>query len=182
MRKLDRAIQLLRIKKAVQFIPDGASVLDIGCMEGELFKYLGDRIGSGIGVDPRLPSPVRTPRYTLIRGRWPEDVPPTMAFDVVTLLAVIEHLPEDILAIFSSRCAQMMKPGGRLILTVPSPFVDVLLRVLKTLRLMDAIAFEEHHGFVPANIFEFIGSPYFRLYHHERFEFGFNHIFVFARI
>jgi 2-polyprenyl-3-methyl-5-hydroxy-6-metoxy-1,4-benzoquinol methylase len=182
MKTLDRIIRSWRMNKAISFIPEGASVLDIGCGEGELLKILGNHIECGIGVDPRLLTSVKTPRYELIRGKWPQDVPASMIFDVVVLLAVIEHLPEEALRSLGDRCSRMMRSGGRLIITAPSVYTDYVVMLLRWLRLMDAEAFEEHHGFNPKQISRIIAPPRYSLYHHERFELGLNTLYVFERI
>src|SRR5947207_14920274 len=103
---LDRFVQLLRIRKAVRRIPDGARVLDIGAYDGRLFEVLGPRLGSGVGVDP---NPVRVGtfgNFVLREGSFP-DVDLEGDFDRITMLAVIEHVPRE-------HQASVAEAGGRL--------------------------------------------------------------------
>ena len=51
MRRGDLVLQLWRIRKAAPYIPLGAHVLDIGCGDGALFRVLGGRMASGVGID-----------------------------------------------------------------------------------------------------------------------------------
>src|SRR5690606_38546895 len=131
------------------YVPDAARVLDIGCHDGELFRRLGPRLAHGIGVDPALERPVETPTWTLVRGLFPDDVPDAGPFDAVTLLAVLEHVPLDAQAPLAAAIAGRLAPGGRVIVTVPSPLVDHILKVMVALRIADGIAHEEHYGFEP---------------------------------
>jgi SAM-dependent methyltransferase len=74
-------------------------------------------------------------------------MPPVAAFDAITLLAVLEHFAADDYDGLRSGCARFLKPGGYLIITVPSPKVDGILKVLLAIGLIDGMSLEEHHGF-----------------------------------
>ena len=145
MTKIDRFLQRWRFGKAKRFIPPGARVLDVGSDDGALFRYLGDRLGMGIGIDPAARAHADR-RWRVIGGRFPDDVPPER-FDVITALAVLEHIPDDALGPFRDACIEYLEPGGVFIATVPSPAVDRILHVLERLRLIHGMALHEHHGF-----------------------------------
>ena len=117
-----------------------------------------------------------------MKGAFPHDLPSqTDLFDAITLLAVLEHIPESEMAAFSKALGDKLAPGGFLVITVPGPAVDHILAALKTLRLIDGMSLEEHHGFkteqTPA-IFEAVGLS---LVTHRRFQFGLNNLFVFKK-
>lgn len=183
MKAVDRGLQRWRVAKARPWIPPGARVLDVGCGDGALFDILGDRIAGGVGIDPELPATARARRSTgvrLVRGRFP-DVAPAEAFDAITMLAVVEHLPESVYAEVGAAAARLLGVGGRLIATVPIPQVDHIVEQLQRLRLADGMELHEHHGFDPMvtrSIFEPAG---FRLLCHQRFQLGLNNLFVFER-
>lgn len=106
------------VRQAMQFIPDGSRVLDVGCGSGELFRRLGARLGDGVGIDPRLPGSVIGTRYRLVPGWFPEDLPASEeAFDVITLLGVIEETPSARRSALVAACRRLLKPEGRLIMT-----------------------------------------------------------------
>lgn len=178
MRALDRFLQTWRIKKACFWVPAGAQVFDIGCHQGEMFESLRGRIGASQGIDPRA-IPRQTDYFTLINGNFPESSPAPATFDVITMLATLEHVMEP--EKFASSCAQVLRSGGRLIATVPSPVVDLILEALIAVKLIDGMCAEEHHGFEPHHtipLFEGVGLV---LEHHSRFQFGLNHLFVFKK-
>jgi len=107
--------QLLR--EAARHIPAGSRVLDVGCGNGELFRLLGRRLGEGVGIDPVLPGSVLATHYRLVRGWFPENLPATQPFDVITLLGVLEETPSARRGALVAACQRLLKPNGRLILT-----------------------------------------------------------------
>ena len=134
MKPLDQILQRWRIAKAIPHIPKGARPLDIGSSDGRLFKILGRRIKAGIGIDPLLSEPVACARYRLIPGRFPEGIPKSEKFNVITMLAVIEHFSEDLLRQCDRICSDLLLPSGYVIITVPSKYCDTILNVLKHLK------------------------------------------------
>jgi 2-polyprenyl-3-methyl-5-hydroxy-6-metoxy-1,4-benzoquinol methylase len=182
MTPVDNALQRWRIAKAAQHIPPGARVLDIGSGDGALFKELGDKLRSGLGVDPTLKADRDLGRIQLKAGPFPEAIPAgSEPFDVITMLAVLEHFPDDAYAGLGANCAKFLKPGGKIVITVPSALVDYILVVLKWLRLIDGMSIEEHHGYDTKRT-QAVFHPHFRLVRHQRFQLGLNNLFVFEKI
>ena len=181
MKLLDRILQRWRIAKAMPHIPESARILDIGSAEGQLFKILGHRIKAGLGIDPLLSKPVACARYHLIPGKFPEQIPMSEKFDAITMLAVLEHFPKDILQRCDQICSSLLRPGGYVIITVPSKYVDVILRVLKRVRLVDAHTLDEHHGFDVSMITKVFSNNTFELVYKEKFQLGLNNLFVFQK-
>ena len=179
MKAFDRWLQDQRIARAGACIRPGARVLDIGCADGLLFRRLQSRIQGGIGIDPDVKQAVATGRYQLIPGRFPDDLPETAPFDVITMLAVLEHMPDAAHPRVAQRCAALLKPGGRLVITVPSPRVDRILELLKALRVSEPMSLEEHHHFDVRGVPELFRP--LRLLTATTFELGLNHLFVFER-
>ena len=180
MTKIDRLLQRWRFAKAARFIPRGARVLDVGSDDGALFRYLGERLGTGTGIDPLIAAPSANARWRLIPGMFPDDAP-LERFDAITALAVLEHIPEDSLPKFRDACIEHLEPGGRFIATVPSPAVDRILHVLERLRLIHGMALHEHHGFDAMSTPRAFEAPALRLARARRFQLGLNHLFVFER-
>lgn len=176
----DRVLQRWRIAAAAAWIPAASRILDVGCGDGMLFRVLADRHRGGVGIDPTLTAETDSGSVRLIRGSFPDAVPHG-TFDVVTMLAVIEHLPVEVLAITGPTTAQALRPGGRAILTVPAPTVDRIVDLLVRLRLAEGMTLHEHHGFDPAGVPSLFVPHGFRLLHHRRFELGLNHLYVFER-
>ncbi|MFH1317219.1 MAG: class I SAM-dependent methyltransferase [Candidatus Woesearchaeota archaeon] len=67
-------------------------------------------------------------------------------FDVVTMLAVFEHIEPDIIVNVLKEIKRILKENGRFILTTPCPWTDLLLRVMARLGLISKEEIEEHKG------------------------------------
>jgi SAM-dependent methyltransferase len=104
---------------------DWSSLLDLGCGDGRFISEL-SRDGSGrslLGVDfseraialARAMNPCLEYRVADIL----DDDLDGRQFDVVTLIEVIEHIPPQELDAFVERAVSFVKPGGRLVITVP---------------------------------------------------------------
>ncbi|MFM7100506.1 MAG: class I SAM-dependent methyltransferase [Verrucomicrobiota bacterium] len=184
MTSTDRLLQDWRIRKADRFIRPGDRVLDLGSADGVLFERVA-RCGPGsLGIDPTLPASTRTRQgFQLVRGFFPQDLPVGAGpFDVIAMLAVLEHFPPAQYAPLGEGCARLLKPGGRLVITVPSPAVDAILAVLVKLGLVHGMSLEEHHGYEVDQTPGIFPPPRFRLAHRERFQLGLNNLFVFERV
>jgi 2-polyprenyl-3-methyl-5-hydroxy-6-metoxy-1,4-benzoquinol methylase len=181
MKNLDMILQGWRIRKARPFIPAGGRVLDIGSADGALFRALESHIGGGLGIDPTLKETVQVGKMKIIPGFFPGDMPEVAPFDAITMLAVLEHIPEAGYESLSGGCARFLKPRGHLIITVPSPLVDHILKVLKALRLVDGMSLEEHHGYRVGQTTRIFAPPVFHLVCRKHFQLGLNNLFVFER-
>lgn len=181
MKQLDIFLRDWRICQAGQFIGQGATVLDIGTGDGALFEKV-KQISWGAGVDPLITNVIEHNNYTLYPGSFPAAFDCAIKFDVITMLAVLEHFPQTSYHTLASRCAQLLMPEGLLIITVPSAHVDSLLQLMKWLGLIDGMNIDEHHGFDPQQTRVIFTAPIFRLIHYKRFQLGLNCLFVFRRM
>ena len=161
----------------------GAKILDIGSADGALFRRLGPLAGTGsMGVDPTLKEPLMVNGLVLQAGFFPEAVPASAGqFDAITMLAVLEHFPESGYDSLRAGCETRLRPGGKLLITVPSQQVDLILKWLTFFRLIDGMSLEEHHGYEAGKTTEIFRPPQFRLVCHQRFQLGLNNLFVFER-
>lgn len=180
MKPFDRLLQYWRIRKVLPYLKPGDRVLDIGCADGALFKYF-PAVGEGIGIDPTISQSIQAERYRLIRGSFPNDVPAEGSFDAITMIAVLEHLLPKDQAQLARACFQKLKPGGLVLITVPSASVDNILVVLKFLRIVDGMSLEEHHGFNPDDSPAIFGSAGLKLVRKKSFQLGFNRLFIFQK-
>src|SRR6267378_2330415 len=114
MTALDRLLQAWRIAKARRFLTSGMRVLDIGSGDGALFKRVKGLDPGSVGIDPTLSHPVSTNSYKLVPGIFPKDMPPTNGlFDAITMLAVLEHVPDHSHIEFAAACRSYLKPKGK---------------------------------------------------------------------
>jgi SAM-dependent methyltransferase len=181
MKKGDSVLQSWRVRKAAPYIANGAHVLDVGCSDGALFRILEDRIASGIGIDPDAVPDDYGP-FRFIRGFAPDALPEGVnTFDAITLLAVLEHMPPDAQRELAATCLGLLRPGGRVICTVPSPKIDLLIRLGQRFRILDAVSAHEHYGFEPLHAVPLFTDRGFTLQRAQRFQLGLNNLFVFAK-
>jgi 2-polyprenyl-3-methyl-5-hydroxy-6-metoxy-1,4-benzoquinol methylase len=174
MTPLDRLIQRLRIRKALPHIRRGGRLLDVGCADGALIRATAGRVRDAVGIDPDAPD-----RPGLVRGSFPNDLRDRGPYDVIALLAVFEHVPDGERPAFVAACRTLLRPGGRVIVTVPAPVVDRIVDALRRLRLVHGMDIEAHHGYQPEKTPGHFEAAGMRLVRHEPFELGLNHLFVF---
>ena len=181
---LDRYLQNWRVRIAARFIVPGMRVLDLGSADGVLLDHPALCGAGSLGIDPTLPAPGRTPGgHRLVRGFFPGDLPAGSGpFDAIAMLAVLEHFPNDQHQALADGIAAHLRPGGLLVITVPSPMVDHILTVLLKLKLVHGMSLEEHHGYETSMTDKIFSPPRFRLLKHDRFQLGLNNLFVFERV
>jgi len=181
MKPLDRFLQRWRISKVEPLIPSGARVLDVGCGDGALFRQLGSKLSGGLGLDPTLEREETLGNFKLVRGHFPDAIPEGDRFDAITVLAVFEHIPEPAQRQFAEHCARLLKPGGRVLVTVPAPLVDKILDVLMAVRLLDGMEVDEHYGFEPGQTPRVFDLPELAMIKAAKFQLGLNHLFAFEK-
>ena len=180
MKRLDFIIQSLRIRKALPYIPLRSDILDIGCADGALFRMAGNKLKQGVGVDPGIDREVVCPNFRLLPGTFPESIPAGMIFDVVTMLAVFEHLTMESQVNIVKALPAFLRENGSVIMTIPSPQVDKILDWLKRIGLIDGMELEEHHGFDVQQVHQMMNTD-FALARFEKFQLGMNNLFVFTK-
>lgn len=183
MKWMDRYLRDLRIKQAMPFIHDGDRLLDVGCFDTTLLRLASPRVRVAVGIDP-LATPMTSGNIRVMRGLLDDSADSTHglepgSFDCITMLAVLEHVPDP--AGMARRCAALLAPGGRVVITVPDAKVDHILAVLRTLRLIHGMSLEEHHGYDTAQTRPVFEAAGLRTLTARRFELGLNNLFVFER-
>ena len=176
---VDRLLESLRFAKARPHIPKGSHLLDVGAGDGAFLRALNGHVASAIGIDPILTKPIGFNRCRLIPGYFPQDFVYSGAFDVITVLATVEHIPTDKLTAVADACWKYLNQGGRVIITAPHPRVDKILEVLKFFKIINGLSLEEHHGFHPNDLPNIFSR--WTLIKKERWQLGCNYFFVFGK-
>ncbi len=103
-----------------------SSLLDLGCGDGRFISELAkdsdeDRRLTGIDYSKRAIALAKAlnPGLDYRVSDIIRDDPGTEKYDVVTLIEVIEHIRPDDLPAFVESAVSFLRPGGRLVLTVP---------------------------------------------------------------
>lgn len=146
-----------RAAMANSLIPDDAragSLLDIGCGSHPFF-LLQAPVRERWGVDKVLPAGGSTLNGARLRhhdvvahDRLPFD---DGRFDVVTMLAVFEHIPARPLHRLLADIRRVLRPGGAFVMTTPAGWTDPILRVMARLGLASGEEIDEHQDLYDAD-------------------------------
>jgi SAM-dependent methyltransferase len=127
-------------------------ILDIGCGSYPLFLSrctFAEKFGIDQVVEEGLLDDAALKGTTLVKfdverdGKLPFD---DGFFDVVTALAVFEHIEPPRLVSLLAEVRRVLRQGGQLVMTTPAPWTGGILTVMAKLRLVSAVEIEEHEG------------------------------------
>ena len=173
-----------RGKMVDRLIPAASRIgrlLDLGCGEHSRFlmatdfaeKYGLDRI---VGENGHVSYPDAVTRLDCdieTTDRLPFD---DGYFDVMTMLAVFEHIEPERLVALVGDIRRVLRPGGVYILTTPAAWTDKLLRIMAKLKVVNPVLFAEHKdAYSPAKISSILQRGGFS---REHMRFGYFEIFM----
>jgi len=142
--QLDFYIQKKRIKLIEPYVPHNSYLLDIGCgCFPQNLINLENKFKGAIGIDKDIPAQSFSQKVGFQKAYIETQLPfSDNQFDCLLMLAVLEHLnhPQAIL----QECYRILKPGGRLIITIPSNFSKPLLLSLAFLGLLSQEEIFDH--------------------------------------
>ena len=140
------------------------------------------KIKYGIGIDPFLDNIIKTDRYILLPGYFPDALKKEEKFDAITMLAVIEHIPKKKLSELANIITKYLHQAGKLIITVPSPKVDHIIDLLMFLKILDGMDVDAHYGYDYTETEKiFTENGFLKLIKHQKFQLGLNNLFVFEK-
>ena len=178
----DKYLRKCRIEQARPFLASGGKLLDIGTSDGMIFKTIGFLSRESVGIDPLKNTEIITDNFKFISGKFPSDLCSSVEFDFITMLAVLEHFPDEQLPSVVEGCKRFLKTGGKLIITVPSKQVDSILAFLVKIKFVKGMSIDEHHGFESNRTPLIFAEPFFRLVCHKKFQLGLNNLFIFEKL
>jgi glycosyltransferase involved in cell wall biosynthesis/ubiquinone/menaquinone biosynthesis C-methylase UbiE len=182
---LEPLLRFYRRSKIVSTIKNikNCHLMDIGC--GYNHKFLNQvekYIDLGVGIDFKVPEyngkKIITKKLKL-SDKLPYD---DSSFDIVTMLAVLEHLdkPKEI----TEEIYRILKPGGKLLLTVPSkraqPVLEFLAFKLHIISEKEILDHKKYYDMEElANLIGHIDG--FNIEYHEYFQFKFNNYCIITK-
>jgi SAM-dependent methyltransferase len=96
----------------------GSRLLDIGCGAGAFLKIASSLGYAVIGLDPDAEALRRVAEFNVRQGSLPHTGFPDAHFEHITLSHVFEHLHDPHAAL--AEIARLLKPGGRIWLSLPN--------------------------------------------------------------
>ncbi|WP_420264227.1 class I SAM-dependent methyltransferase [Candidatus Magnetominusculus dajiuhuensis] len=173
---------LLRRARMTKVLPlimkyNKCELLDIGCgFNYSLLRMLEPYLLKGYGIDFKVPE-IHTEKICTCPATIDETLPfASSQFDVVSMLAVLEHLDKPLHII--REIERVLKPGGRLVLTVPSklakPILEFLshrINIVNKEEVMDHKTYYNH-----GDLATLFGQTGLIVEKHKYFQFGMNNM------
>ena len=180
--QLDFLIQKKRIKLIEQYVPLNSYILDLGCGHyPQNLINLENKISRAVGIDKDIPDKPFSAKISLIKAFIEKKLPfPDNEFDCILMLAVLEHL--DYPAAIIRECHRILKPGGRLIITIPSNYSKPILLTLAGLGLISKEEIYDHkHYFNQKEMERLLLDAHFKRIISKAYNLGMNLLFVYGK-
>ena len=141
----------MRTQRANRLIPSdlrAGRILDIGC--GSFPYFLAHTSFQEKFAVDQLPMQKETAAqnqiefFSLDLNKEPHLPFEENFFSIVTLLAVVEHLNPDSMALLFRESYRVLKPQGMVIMTTPAAWSDGLLKFMARINLVSAAEIHEH--------------------------------------
>jgi SAM-dependent methyltransferase len=110
-------------RRPVQDLQDGFRILEVGCGSGNVLRVLqrlsdGRGVVEGLELSAEAAAVARARTGLAVTDGYLSDLDPSAAFDIVAAFDVLEHIADEAGVLGEIRGC--LRPGGRLILTVPA--------------------------------------------------------------
>ncbi len=172
----EKLLGILRFSKVINQVPEDSHVLDLGCgYHGTLLKLLEPRISQGIGIDISVAEKGKNPKLNLIQHDLNKELPlPNNQFDVVISLANLEHLNNSKGAFLEMH--RVLKPGGFLLLTTPTPLAKPVLEFLSyELKIISEEEIRDHKTYFNRKLLiDYCKMVGYSWWEHRYFQMGMN--------
>lgn len=163
-----------RFNHVKPFLPSGGILVDIGCGNPPYtIEQVLTKMDFCIGIDAEIENIIKGNcelKQVLLDKKIPVE---SELANVVTMLAVLEHLdhPQAIV----KECYRILKHGGLLLLTVPSPFNRCPLEILSKLGIVQRKMIDQHKNyFTHDQLVGLLQNAGFTSIVIESFQFGLN--------
>jgi len=188
---LEPFLRQFRFKQAIKYIKKNKPLilLDLGCGPKIPFYFFAKKnkvmFKKYIAIDPlinkKLINFVRGDNILILNQSLIKKIPfPSLSVDYIVAFAFLEHIenPDDIIR----EALRILKPGGKIILTTPTPKAKKILEFLSfKLKLVSPREIAEHKNyFTKEDLLSLIPKNkklHLKIIHHY-FEFGLNNLLV----
>lgn len=183
MEPILRKMRIGRVLNEIKTIRN-CTLLDIGC--GFNYRFLSTvepYIAHGTGIDFKVPT-VSSGKICTMQATLDDKLPfQDNSFDIVTMLAVLEHLnkPDAILA----EIARVLKQEGKLVLTVPGKRAQPVLEFLAfRVGIVNRAEIEDHKKYFDLPEIQELVDKNGRvtIVRHQHFQCGMNNFCVMKKI
>jgi SAM-dependent methyltransferase len=180
--KLDEFIASWRLSKVKKYVSEGDRVLDFGCgYQAYLLRSIKHIISEGIGIDTSIEKSTIGENIILIHQDVGKELPfENEYFDKIFLLAVYEHIPLEQTVNLLKEFKRILKPGGKLTMTIPTPngkpvleFMAFKLKIISEVQIADHVKY-----YTKEDVEQDAEKAGLELIHHEYFQFGWNSLQV----
>lgn len=165
------ALAKRRVKAVLPHIK--GRLLDVGCGSNKLVRHY----ANGVGVDVYPWPGADVIVHDTAALQWKSE-----SFDTVTIVAALNHIPNRVAVL--NECRRVLKPGGRLIITMLTPRTSRIWHWLRAPWDADqrdrGMQPGEVYGFTSAQLLELFRRAGFTLVSQQRFMCGLNRVYVFG--
>lgn len=157
---LERFLQKYRFKKIIPYLK--GDVLDFGGNKGELRQFV-----SG--------------NYWIVN--YDHSFLDNLKVDVITCLAVIEHISVDEVHQLFYRFYKILRKDGLILITTPTKIAHPVLKILALLGLLDKENIEEHkHYWSKDELFDLALKTGYKVIKYEKFQLIFNQLIILKKV
>ncbi|MFA6518504.1 MAG: class I SAM-dependent methyltransferase [Candidatus Shapirobacteria bacterium] len=181
---LDRLIAGMRLVRVEKYIENGDRVLDFGCgSQGYFLRKIADKIGYGLGIDLEI-NPKKSKNLEFKKqdkNIWNELK--LNSFNKVVMLAVLEHIDLDKVSDLFAQFRRVLKTGGFLVMTTPTPPSKPMLEFMAKIGLIDKAQIDDHKKYYERkDVVKLAKETGFKMVSYKLFQFGLNSEIVFEKV
>ncbi len=178
---LSPLLKYIRIKKILKYIDKDASILDIGCDEAYILKYINNyNCYLGIDINSEIIKYNKI-KYSKMKkiSFYSMDIEQSIGnidkkFDTVILTAVIEHL-KDFYGLLS-KLSDITTDKAILIITTPAKVSDKILKIGAKIKIFSSESLDEHEQYFKKTDFKELEK--WELKYYSLFELFMNQLII----